>query len=179
MSILPTPLHPMIVHLPIALTILTPFFAIGALLAVRRGASVRPAWGLATAMLLLLFASGWAALQTGGNEEERVEEVVGESALEGHEEAAELFLWTAGVVVLLAGAGFLRGRIGSMGRIAATVGTLALLGAGYNVGHSGGGLVYGQNAGAAYSTAAGGVGEGRGEVAENEREGDRVGADRD
>jgi hypothetical protein len=169
----------MIVHLPIALTILTPFFAIGALWAVRRGADVRPAWGLATAMLVLLFASGWVALQTGENEEERVEEVVGESALEGHEEAAELFLWTAGLVVLLAGAGFLRGRIGSVARIGATVGTLALLGAGYNVGHSGGGLVYGQNAGAAYSDAAGGLGEGRGEVAQEEGEGNPADSDRD
>lgn len=179
MSILPTPLHPMIVHLPIALTVLTPFFAAGALWAVRRGASVRPAWGLATAMLVLLFASGWAALRTGEREEERVEEVVGESALEGHEEAAELFLWSAGIVVLLAGAGFLHGRIGNMARIAAAAGTLALLGTGYNVGHSGGALVYSQNAGAAYSAAAGGVGEGRGEMAQDEKEETPGGTDRD
>lgn len=160
MSILPTPLHPMIVHLPIALTILAPLFAIGALWAIRRGVQVRPVWGLATAMLVLLFASGWVALQTGENEEERVEKVVGESALETHEEAAELFLWSAGFVVLLAGAGFLRGRVGGMARIVATAGTLALVGAGYNVGHSGGGLVYGQGAGSAYSNAAGEAGGG-------------------
>jgi hypothetical protein len=129
-------------------------------------------------MLALLFASGWVALQTGQNEEERVEEVVGESALESHEEAAELFLWSAGLVVLLAGAGFLRGRVGGIARIVATAGTLALVGAGYNVGHSGGGLVYGQGAGSAYSSVpgeAGGGGEtgardGKGEDADNDRD---------
>lgn len=169
MSILPTPLHPLIVHLPIALTILTPIFAMGALWAVRRGARVRPVWGVATAMLLLLFASGWVALQTGENEEERVEKVVGESALEGHEEAAELFLWSAGLVVLLSSAGFLRGRAGGIARIVATVGTLALVGAGYNVGHSGGGLVYGQNAGSAYSSATGEAGGGPESVAQGRK----------
>ena len=157
MSILPSPLHPVIVHMPIALTVLVPLFAIGALWAIRRGAHMRRAWGLAVGMLALLLVSGWAALQTGQGEEEKVEGVVSESALERHEEAAEAFLIATGVVLLLASAGFARGRVGSGARGIATVGTVALIGAGYNVGHSGGALVYSEGAGMAYGPSATGA----------------------
>ena len=157
MSILPSPLHPLLVHMPIALTVLVPLFAIGALWAIRRGAHVRQAWGIAVALLALLLTSGWVALQTGQNEEEKVEGVVSESALERHEEAAEAFLIATGVVLLLASAGFARGRVGSVARGIATVGTVALIGAGYNVGHSGGALVYSEGAGMAYGPSATGA----------------------
>jgi uncharacterized membrane protein len=36
MNVLPTPLHPLIVHLPIAMTVLLPLFGLGALIAIRR-----------------------------------------------------------------------------------------------------------------------------------------------
>ena len=170
MSILPSPLHPLIVHMPIALTVLVPLFAIGALWAIRRGAPMRRAWGLAVGMLALLLVSGWAALQTGQGEEEKVEGVVSESALERHEEAAEAFMVATGIVLLLANAGFVRGRTGSIARVVATVGTVALIGAGYNVGHSGGALVYTEGAGMAYAPSASGAPAGR--AGRRERAGD-------
>ena len=154
MLTLPSPLHPLVVHMPIALTILVPVFAIGALWAIRRGAHIQRAWGIAAAMLTLLLASGWVALQTGQGEEEKVEKVVSESAIEQHEESAEAFLVATGVVLLLAGAGLVRGRVGSVARAVATAGTFALIGAGYNVGHSGGTLVYREGAGRAYTSSA-------------------------
>lgn len=158
MSFLPSPLHPLIVHMPIALTILVPLFAFGALVMIKRGARPQRAWGLAVAMLAALWVSGWVALQTGEREEEKVERVVAEGAIHTHEEAAELFLMTAGVVLVLAAAGFLKGRPGSVMRGVAAVGTVALIGAGYNVGTSGGKLVYREGAASAYATAAGAQG---------------------
>ena len=143
--------------MPIALTVLVPLFAMGALWAIRRGAHMRRVWGMAVAMLALLLTSGWAALQTGQGEEEKVEGVVSESALERHEEAAEAFMVATGIVLLLASAGFVRGRTGSIARVVATVGTVALIGAGYNVGHSGGALVYTEGAGMAYAPSATGA----------------------
>ncbi|NOT08556.1 MAG: hypothetical protein HOP28_10170 [Gemmatimonadales bacterium] len=154
MSILPSPLHPLVVHMPIALTVLTPLFAIGALWAIRRGANYRRAWGMAVGSLALLVTSGWVALQTGEREEERVEQVVAETLIEGHEEAAETFLVASGVVLLVAAAGVVRGRTGAVARWVATIGTVALVAAGYKVGHSGGALVYGGGAGSAYATGA-------------------------
>ena len=166
MSILPSPLHPLVVHMPIALTVLVPLFTLGALWAIRRGAHFQRAWGIVVGMLALLLVSGWAALQTGQAEEEKVEEVVSETSIERHEEAAEGFLVATGFVLLLASAGLLRGRLGTTARGVAAVGTVALIGAGYNVGHSGGALVYSEGAATAYVGSAGPV-----ESKESKREG--------
>lgn len=154
---LPSPLHPLIVHMPIALTILLPLFAIGALVAIRRKARVPVAWGLTIGMLALLLGSGWVALQTGENEEERVERFVSENAVEEHEEAATQFVYAAGAVLLLSVVGLIRGSTGGAARVVVTLATVALVGMGYNVGHSGGGLVYGGGAAQAYSSSAGAV----------------------
>jgi uncharacterized membrane protein len=154
---LPSPLHPLVVHMPIALTILLPLFAIGALIAIRRKARVRVAWGLTIAMLALLLGSGWAALQTGEIEEERVERFVNEDAVEEHEEAGKQFVYAAGAVLLLSGVGLIGGPTGAAARVVVTLATVALVGMGYNVGHSGGRLVYGGGAGQAYSSTSGNV----------------------
>lgn len=162
---LPSPLHPIIVHLPMALTVLIPLFAIGALVAIRRHARVRWAWGLTMGMLALLLVSGWAALQTGEIEEDKVERFVSDDALESHEDAGKQFVYAAGAVLLLSGVGLIRGPTGAAARMVVTLATIGLVGMGYNVGHSGGRLVYGGGAASAYSSAAGAVaaGEAKGE----------------
>ena len=153
MLTLPSPLHPLFVHLPIALTLLVPAFAVGALVAIRRGTTPRRAWGITVALLALLVGSSFAALKTGEREEEVVEDVVAESAIHGHEEAAEAFLLATGVVLLVGAAGLLNGRLGTVARGVATAGTLALVGAGWQVGHTGGTLAYREGAAGAYATA--------------------------
>lgn len=155
LSFLPTPLHAALVHMPIALTVLVPVFAIAALWTIHRGGRTMRSWAVAVAMIAALLLSGWAALQTGQNDGERVEKVVGAQAVETHEEAAEFFLVATGIVLVLATAGFLRAKAGSVMRGVATMGTFALVGAGYNVGHSGGQLVYRDGAATAYTGSAG------------------------
>jgi uncharacterized membrane protein len=81
MDFLPTPLHPLIVHLPIAMTVLLPLFGLGALIAIRRGSRVLPVWALATAMIALTLGSGLLAKETGEDEEEAVEKVVAEESI--------------------------------------------------------------------------------------------------
>ncbi|GAB1343912.1 DUF2231 domain-containing protein [Gemmatimonas sp.] len=149
------PLHALIVHMPIALTILVPLFAVLALFLGKRVMKPHVAWALPVGLLALLLASGVAADKTGEQQEDRVEQVVPKSAIHEHEEAAELFLVvTAGVLVLAAG-GLMTNSLGKTMRLVGTAGTLAVLAAGWNVGHSGGKLVYQHNAGAAYSTGGG------------------------
>jgi len=155
MSFLPTPLHPLIVHLPIAMTVLLPLFGLGALIAIRRGARVLPVWALATAMMALTLGSGLLAKETGEDEEDAVEQVVSEQSIETHEEAADAFILATGVVLVIAGAGFIRGGVGSTARAAAAAGTLVVLYMGYNVGHTGGQLVYRDGAASAYTTPGG------------------------
>ena len=155
MDFLPTPLHPLIVHLPIAMTVLLPLFGLGALIAIRRGARVLPVWGLATAMIALTLGSGLLAKETGEDEEDAVEKVVAEESIEPHEEAADAFTLATGVVLVIAGVGFVRGGVGSTARMVAGAGTLAVLGFGYDVGHTGGQLVYRDGAASAYTTPGG------------------------
>jgi len=151
-NLLPSPLHPAIVHLPIALTILVPLFAVGALVAIRRGARPLVAWGITTALLSALAGSAWVSLETGEQQEDVVEAVVPERAFESHEEAAEAFLLLSVAVLGVASVGLLRNRAGSAARVVATVGTLALVVGGYRVGHSGGALVYTHGAASAYTS---------------------------
>lgn len=152
-NLLPNPLHPAIVHLPIALTLLVPVFAIGALVAIARGGKVFRSWGIAAALLATLSLSAFVSLETGEQQEDRVEPVVPEQAFETHEEAAKTFFILSLAVLGVAGVGLLSGRAGTVARYAATAGTLGLMVAGYAVGHSGGQLVYTHGAASAYVAA--------------------------
>lgn len=148
---LPDPLHPAMVHFPIVLTFLLPLAAFGALWHGRRNPGVRTGWMLTTALAGALTASAWLAVETGEGEEDLVERVVPDAPLEAHEEAAERFLLLSGGVLLLAGAGLLRNRIGTAARLATTAGSVGLVVAGALVGHSGGELVYRHGAAAAHT----------------------------
>ncbi len=150
-SLIPAPLHPAVVHLPMALAVLVPLFAVVALVAVQRGARPLRSWGVAAAMFALLAVSSWVSIETGEDQEDRVESIVPDAVLDTHEDAAEQFLWLAVAVFGVATVGVLQGRIGNTARVLATVGSLGLLVAGYRVGHSGGELVYTYGAAAGYT----------------------------
>lgn len=152
----PLPLHPSIVHMPLALAVLVPAIALAALLAWWRGwLPGRRVWVVVFALQAGLTLSAWAALSTGQAEEERVEGVLSETALEAHEEAAELFLGVAaGTLVLTflalvvpgAGGPRLLASLALAGMILTTV--LA-----FRVGEAGGELVYRHGAASAYTSA--------------------------
>ena len=97
-----------------------------------------------------LVGTVWIAAETGEHEEDRVERVVAERHIEEHEEAAERFLALAALVLPLAAAGMLSGRVGTINRaLTIALSLVALVAAGYT-GHSGGELVYRHGAAAAY-----------------------------
>ena len=147
---LPDPLHPAVVHLPMALAILIPGFAIlGIGLITKRYLPPR-SWSLIVLLQALLVGFAWLALETGEEQADRVERVVAEQHIEAHEEAAERFLILAGIGLLINAAGFLPERKGSLGRIAGTVASLVVLAAGVSTGRLGGELVYEHGAANAY-----------------------------
>ncbi len=149
--------HPKVVHLPIALGILMPLLAAGLTVAWWRNWLPARSWALAVVLQAILLGSGFLALQTGEAEEDRVEHLVPEQALEAHEEAAEAFVWSSAAVfgVMLLALLARRRKSGLGIATAATVGTLVVLGLGYRTGQAGGDLVYRHNAGQAYSGAKG------------------------
>ncbi len=136
--------HPKVVHLPIALAVLMPLVSAGLVLAWWREWLPRRAWILAAALQGVLLVSGIVSLRTGEADEERVEAVVPEAALEAHEEAATIFVAASGIVLALALAAALvpKPQVG-LGLAAATaLGAVVVLGLGYQVGEAGGRLVY-------------------------------------
>ena len=140
---LPSPLHPAVVHFPIVLMILLPIVALGALWAIRRGTAPVRAWAIPVAVAAGLTLSAWAAVETGESQGEQVEDTLGEQTVATHEDAAERFLLLSGAVFVVSGAGLLRGAVGRAARVVGTVAALGLVAVGYQVGHTGGRLVYG------------------------------------
>jgi uncharacterized membrane protein len=147
---LPDPLHPAIVHLPIALAVLIPFLGLLAALAIARRLLPVRAWACIVLLQALLVGSAWLALETGEEDEERVEDVVGERFIHEHEEAAERFMLLSGVALAVCAAGLLGGRAGNAARLASLAASAVVLFAGISVGHLGGGLVYEHGAASAY-----------------------------
>jgi uncharacterized membrane protein len=145
--------HPKVVHIPIALGVLMPIIAGGVLLAWWRSWLPRRGWYLAIGLQAILLGSGILALRSGEAEEDRVERVVAESAIEAHEEAAEVFVWASGAVLalMLLAAALSAGPAGLPTAAAATLGTLVVLGLGYRTGQAGGSLVYQHGAAQAYA----------------------------
>lgn len=147
---LPDPLHPAVVHVPLALAVLLPISALVALWTMRRGARALQAWVVPVALALLLTGSAWAALRTGEAEEDRVEAVVGHDVLHEHEEAAERFLLFSGLVTVVGMVGLVGGTVGAAGRLVATAGSVVVLVSAIQVGAAGGELVYRHGAASAY-----------------------------
>jgi len=159
LQMLPDPLHPAVVHFPIVLMTFLPLAAIGALLALQRGVSPRRAWIAPVALAGLLTLSAWVAVQTGESGEEQAEDVVGERVLHTHEEAAERFLAMSGGVLVLTAAGLLGGIPGRAARVVGALATVGLFVAGYQVGHTGGRVAYGDGSTAGVSQVTAGAGD--------------------
>lgn len=147
---IPDPLHPAIVHFPIALSVLVPVLAAAALVAIRAGFVPARTWIGVVALQAALVGFAWFAIETGEEQEEKVEDVVAESHLEAHEEAAERFFYGAIGAAFVSAAGLLSGSRGGVGRAATVAAGLAVLAAGVAVGHSGGELVYEYGAASVY-----------------------------
>lgn len=139
------PLHPAIVHIPLVLTLVIPVAAGAIAWALWRDKLPRQAWIAVILLQAAVVGAAVMALRTGEQEEERVEDRVAEATIEDHEELAQSFTWTAGVVLALAVAAYaLRSGVAKRALMAATTaGSLAVLLIGVQVGHAGGTIVYG------------------------------------
>ena len=151
MGWLPDPLHPAVVHLPIALALLVPIFAISSVIQVRLTGDAGRTWVVVALLQLMLVGSAWLALETGERDEERVEAVVAERHIEAHEESAERFHLAGIAALVFVLGGLAPGGIGSVARGVALLATLGVLALGVQTGHVGGELVYRHGAASAYA----------------------------
>lgn len=146
------PLHPKLVHLPIALSVMMPFVAGGISAAMRREWLPARAWVLVVVLQAVLPLSGLAAANTGETDEERVEDVVPREAIAEHEQAANWFIAaTSGVLGLALVVLAVKAPGARQALIAATlVGSVFVMFIAQRVGELGGELVYKHNAAKAY-----------------------------
>ncbi|MBK8099551.1 MAG: hypothetical protein IPK26_20775 [Planctomycetes bacterium] len=165
------PLHPLFVHVPIALAVLLPLLSGALLVALVRSWLPRRAWALVATGQLVLVLSSVVAMRTGEADEDRIERVVPEAAIERHEEAAETFVWAAGGVLLLSMLPLMlrQRRFQVLGAAATLAGTLAVAGLGYQVGHAGGEIVYRHAAGDVFGVSQVGVAPARGDHDDDHR----------
>lgn len=150
------PMHPKIVHLPMALAVLMPLIAGGLLLAWWRQWLPSRAWLMAVGLQGVLVLSSVMAMRSGEGDEERVEKVVSGKIIHEHEEAAELFTWTAaGLFAVMIGAALTASRRPGLPLAAvAALGTLGVAGLGYRAGQAGGELVYRHGAAQVFASGA-------------------------
>ncbi len=156
---LPDPVHPAVVHLPIALAILIPGLALLAALSIRREFLPSRSWWAVVLLQALLVGSAYLATETGENEEERVERVIEHDLIHDHEEAAERFLLAAAITLAPVGLGLLSGRRGGIGRLVHIGFSALVLAAALSTGRLGGELVYRHGAAEAYTQPAPTAGE--------------------
>jgi uncharacterized membrane protein len=149
-AVLPDPLHPAVVHFPIALAALMPVVALAAILVIRNGFLPARSWAVVLLLQATLAGSTWLAHETGEQEEERVEKVVAERHIEEHEEAADRLLIAGALALVVVAAGLLPGRAGGSARLVGLAAAIGVLAAAVPVGHSGGELVYRHGAANAY-----------------------------
>jgi hypothetical protein len=109
----------------------------------------RRAWVAFVALEAVLVLTSFVAIRLGEADEERVEAVVPEAAIETHEERAEVFAWFGVFTLVVSLAAALVPQDTASRWIAAGASGAALVGAGLalSVGHSGGALVYTHGAG--------------------------------
>ncbi len=95
------PLHPIIVHFPVALGLLIPFVSIFVMFAISKKIADKKAWLLIVILASMYLGSAMLASKLGDDDEHKVEEIVGHEAMERHEEAGEKIPWAAGIVLII------------------------------------------------------------------------------
>lgn len=148
------PIHPKIVHIPIALSLLLPLLASGVLLAWFRGALPKRAWWVVVGVQALLVLACFAAMSTGDSDSVIASRVVARGLIHAHEDAANFFLGATILTMVSAMAAALV-RVERQSRalgIATVIVSLIAASLAFRVGHLGGDLVYQHGAANAFTT---------------------------
>ena len=95
------PLHPIVVHFPIAIGFLLPFLSLMLLILIKKNILPPMAWSIVVLLSGIYLGTAFIAEEMGERDEKKVEEVVGHDPLEEHEEKGELIPWIAATIFLI------------------------------------------------------------------------------
>jgi uncharacterized membrane protein len=147
-----TPLHPAIVHFPIALAFILPVLILVFSLMIKKNKMAPQAWFIIIGLQLLTTVTGYVSLESGEEAEDVVEKVLDKKLIHEHEERAEIFVGSTVVALVLSTAAFfLRKEFQFILKLVVFVLSLVSSFLAYRTGHSGGELVYRYGAASAYA----------------------------
>lgn len=145
------PFHPLIVHLPLALTLILPVMIFIFAAFIYKNKLPHQTWLVIIGLQLLTTVSGYVALETGEDEEHQVERVVDKKIIHEHEEKAEIFVGATVVTLVLSiAAYFLQRQLQLYVNMVIGILSLVCCYLAYQTGGSGGELVYRHGAASAY-----------------------------
>jgi uncharacterized membrane protein len=146
------PLHPAVVHLPIALSFVLPFLICAFALMIHNNRMSPRAWFIVLGLQLVVTGSGYVALETGETDEVIVKKVVQKEYIHEHEEKAEIFVGSTVIALVVSiAAYFVRREIQLAMKLGVMVITLISAYLGYQAGALGGELVYEHGAASAHT----------------------------
>jgi hypothetical protein len=159
---LPDPLHPALVHFPIAVAVMLPLAAAGVAIAIAAGWLDRRSWVLVVALHAFGAGMAWWAVDAGHDQAERVVKAVPgiKRFVHEHAEHGEQLAWGFTGTWILTAAGLLGGTAGRRARVLAVIGAAVVAGLAVPTGESGGALVYRHGAASAYTEHAAGAAQG-------------------
>lgn len=150
----PTPLHPLIVHLPLALVFILPVLTLLVALFIKKGQFTPQTWLVIVGLQVFMLGTAYLAMEAGEQEEMLVERVTGKLPIEDHEEMAEMLVAGAVVATALTVVGHLiKPGFRFYMQLGCVLAMLANVWLAWRTGASGGALVYKFGAANAYISA--------------------------
>lgn len=147
------PIHPMLVHLPLGLSLILPLLILIFLILIKLGKMDSKLWSIIIGLQLLLTFSGYVTITTGENEEEIVKEVVSKKLIALHETKAEMFVGASVITLVLSvGSFFIDRKFQFKTHLTVLAASLFTVFLAFRAGESGGRLVYEHGAASAYET---------------------------
>ena len=145
------PLHPIVVHFPIAIAFILPILALLFAFFIKTQKMKSSMWLIIVGLHLFTVGAGYLALETGENEEDTVAKIVDKDLIGEHEKYAEIFVGVTVVATAISiVAFFLQTNIQFYAQLANVIILVIAAFFAYETGEHGGELVYKHGATRAY-----------------------------